>query len=190
MIICTEYQHLCISLSLWFSLLVVVGAIPRRGSWSTAGAGGRGWGLNVQQYYQVRSVLSGEIALAEGFFWTKVILTGFQVGEEEQLQQLPRGDLFPYIQQVNKPTHPQQIITTNTNELSQPHHDDVWRRKRWSWGASWTGWASPTTLRFSEKGWFLSIFLFFLHIHTIAYFPLDCSGSLGEGSRWVRWQVW
>ena len=119
MIICTEYQHLCISLSLWFSLLVVVGAIPRRGSWSTAGAGGRGWGLNVQQYYQVRSVLSGEIALAEGFFWTKVILTGFQVGEEEPLQQLPRGDLFPYIQQVNKPTHPQQIITTNTNELSR-----------------------------------------------------------------------
>ena len=44
-------------LKLHFSLLVVIGANPRRASWSKAvggGGGGGGWGLNVQQYYQVR----------------------------------------------------------------------------------------------------------------------------------------
>ena len=37
-------------LSFAFSLLVVIGANPRRPLWSK---GREGWGLNVQQFYQV-----------------------------------------------------------------------------------------------------------------------------------------
>ena len=107
-----------ISTSMYF-LIIVIQLVGCGGSNPKTGVMVNGRSRRKRVGSQCSTVLSGEIALAEGFFWTKVILTGFQVGEEEQLQQLPRGDLFPYIQQVNKPTHPQQIITTNTNELSR-----------------------------------------------------------------------
>ena len=182
MIICTEYQHLCISLSLWFSLLVVVGAIPRRGSWSTAG-GGRGWGLNVQQYYQVRSVLSvlsGEILLDQSNSrWGRRNSCNSYQGEtcfltySRWINQLTHSKSSLQIP-MNYPNPTMMMSEGGRGEAEEraeqvEHHQQPWGSQR--------------------KVGFLSIYLL-LHIYTTPYFPLDCSGSLGEGSRWVRWQVW
>merc|ERR1711974_450594 len=93
------------------SLLVVIGASPRRESWSKAATGGGGgWGLNVHQYYQMGD------------------------DEEGRLQQLPTRDFFPYIQQAEEVKLRSELsrlsITSNLEVLRERLLRGIGRRRQ------------------------------------------------------------
>ena len=164
-----------ISTSMYF-LIIVIQLVGCGGSNPKTGVMVNGRSRRKRVGSQCSTVLSGEISIISIIRWDR---TGRRILlDQSNFDGLPGGgggtvatvakgrlvSLHTAGEWINQLTHSKSWLQIPMNyPESRPHHDDVWRRRRWSWGASWTGWASPTTLRFSEKGWFFTNFSSYLH---------------------------